>query len=210
MSKPPDPIAPSQQPEATTPEAATQAAPNELQNASSDTPAKPELWSDYGEPAKPSPVAHLWDDYGEASPPRTFDQLLQHVEAGNRDLLLALSHVDDRLRSAFAEKIQARLPVVTGNNAVLRVSFALYDVEGSIFDHRLDIPLTGFRSDSMRPLALSTVQAALHTLVLPQLVGAVTDYQETMRRETEFSERPLLPAPAPFQDEHTAKADVER
>lgn len=192
MSKPPE------QPPSSPPNQAEQPpapAGTEQQNAATATTARPDLWSDYGQPVIPPAPPPLWSDYGTAKPPPTLDQILSGLYGSTADLLRQILSAEQKLQLAFPEKLAPRLPAVSGNNAVLKVAFALYDADGEIFDHKLDIPLTGFRSESMRPLALSTVQAALATLVMPQLVGAVTDYQETVRRPSEYSERPLLHQP---------------
>ena len=84
-----------------------------------------------------------------------------------------------------------KLPTVKPGDAILRINYALLDVDGIAFAQDLDIPLPTFAKLGMLPMAVKTVQAALSTLVLSPLYGAVTDYVEARTAASAHSEVPL-------------------
>ncbi len=103
-------------------------------------------------------------------------------------------------------------PRLKAGDGLLRINYALLDSNGIAFGHDLDIPLPGFNRPSMLPMAIKTVQAALSTLVLSPLYGAITDYVEACTASSAHSEVPLpfrLKPVHAFDPESGEQVDLE-
>lgn len=131
--------------------------------------------------------------------PVTLEQVHELLQA-------ALLQVEGIQKAHQGDDYRAPAPTVPKDgSAVLRFRYELHDSAGWQFGHEMDIPLPGFQRVGMLPVALRTVQAALTTFVMQPLCGEVTEYIESCRAGTAYSEVPLRFAP--LQQDRSSEED---
>jgi hypothetical protein len=177
------------------------------------TTSAPEIPEQPTEP--PAPVEKSSSDYAtvalfEEAVQRQVREISQAVNALQRQ-----RYEFTMLKEQERRREQARgMPDLDGRSLALRVKYTLYDSDGVVVCHEVDLKFNGMKSNAMAPTAVRRVEEAMNGQVFAPLVNELTEYLErTLLQQNAHLEQGMPPAllPPPLDGAETfgMPSDIE-